>query len=52
MEVQNMYDYAIRSFMMGAGFSLLLGLMDGISTYVLKDGQTLSAWTEGRVGGV
>jgi hypothetical protein len=26
--------------------------MDGISTYVLKDGQTLSAWTEGRVGGV
>jgi len=27
-------------------------LMDGISTYVLKDGQTLSAWTEGRVGGV
>jgi hypothetical protein len=27
--------------MMGAGFSLLLGVMDGISTYVLKDGQTL-----------
>jgi len=34
---------------MGAGFSLLLGVMDGISTYVLKDGQTLSAWTEARV---
>ncbi len=45
-------DYAnsMRSLGIGIGFSLMLAVMNGLSTYVFK-GETISEWSVGKVGG-
>ena len=37
--------------MAGAIFSISLSLMNGLSTYVMKDGATLQEWAAAAVGG-
>ena len=36
------YDYVMKSFALGAGFSLMLSLQEGLSTYLFGAGVTLS----------
>lgn len=38
---------------LGAGlvFSLSIALINGLSTYLMKDGQTLEEWARSTVGG-
>jgi len=45
------YDYAVKSFMMGAGFSLLLSIQEGLSTYLFGAGVTLSDKVNDAING-
>jgi hypothetical protein len=44
---------AMASLGSGIGLGIMIGLINGLSTYVLKDGQTLEEWaTTTATGGV
>jgi hypothetical protein len=45
------YSNSMRSIGMGIGFSLMLGIINGVSTYVLKDGATISEVAVEKFGG-
>ena len=45
------YDYAIKSFMLGAGFSLMYATMEGLSTYLFGAGDTLSDKVNDAING-
>ena len=34
----------------GIGLALLFGVVNGLSTHVLKDGSTLNEWVDSKVG--
>mgnify|MGYP003674563740 FL=1 len=44
------YQNSMRSLGIGIGFSLMLAVMNGLSTFVFK-GDTVSEWAAGKVGG-
>tara|TARA_R110000824_G_scaffold99927_1_gene237567 strand:+ start:4867 stop:5010 length:144 start_codon:yes stop_codon:yes gene_type:complete len=44
------YSNSMRSIGMGIGFSLMLGIMNGLSTYLLK-GDTVSEVAVSKFGG-
>jgi len=35
--------------MSGVGLAILFALMNGLSTYILPDGQTIDTWTTSKV---
>jgi len=45
------YSNSMRSIGMGIGFSLMLGVMNGVSTYLMKNGQTVSEVAVAKFGG-
>jgi len=46
------YQNSMRSLGMGIAFSLMLGIMNGLSTYLMRDGATVSEVAVARFGGV
>jgi hypothetical protein len=41
-----------KAAMAGVGLSILFGIVNGLSTWIMKDGQTIEQWATSTVGGV